>query len=133
VEWQGSLNVEAAHHLPVWQAVRLIRKKCKGHAAQRPYVKLHPLAYITGSGPRGSIGSPPERGAEAYTVWSRGDPGAVHVVGSGAVYHATRDSLMGTVPSYYSKGYPCFRIQTVAPEPTSGEDTSLLVGPKPGW
>jgi hypothetical protein len=24
-----------------------------------------------GSGPRGSIGSPPERGAEAYTAWSR--------------------------------------------------------------
>jgi hypothetical protein len=38
--------------------------------AQRPYVRLRPLAYITGSRPRGSIGSPPERGAEAYTVWS---------------------------------------------------------------
>jgi hypothetical protein len=51
--------------------VRLIRNKCRGRAAQRPYVRLRPLAYITGSGPRGSIGSPPERGAEAYTVWSR--------------------------------------------------------------
>jgi hypothetical protein len=39
--------------------------------AQRPYVRLRPLAYIMGSGPHGSIGSPPERGAEAYTVWSR--------------------------------------------------------------
>jgi hypothetical protein len=38
--------------------------------AQRPYVRLHPLAYVTGSGPRGSIGSPPEREAEEYTVWS---------------------------------------------------------------
>jgi hypothetical protein len=28
------------------------------------------LAYVTGSGPRGSIGSPPEQGAEAYTAWS---------------------------------------------------------------
>jgi hypothetical protein len=37
---------------------------------QRPYVRLHPLAYVTGSTPRGSIGSPPERGAKAYTVWS---------------------------------------------------------------
>jgi hypothetical protein len=66
-------------------------------------------------------------------LWPRGDPGAVHVVGSGAVYHATRDSHMGTVPSHCSKGYPCFRVPTVAPGPTSGEDTSLQVGPKPGW
>jgi hypothetical protein len=55
------------------------------------------------------------------------------VVGSGAVYHATRDSHAGTVPSYCSKGYPCFRVPTVAPEPTSGEDTSLQVGPKLDW
>jgi hypothetical protein len=38
--------------------------------AQRPYVRLRPLAYVTGSRPRGSIGSPPERGAEAYAIWS---------------------------------------------------------------
>jgi hypothetical protein len=38
---------------------------------------LRPLAYVTGSRPRGSIGSPPERGAEAYTVWSG------HVLASG--------------------------------------------------
>jgi hypothetical protein len=55
------------------------------------------------------------------------------VVGSGAVYHATRDSRAGTVPSYCSKGYPCFRVPTVAPGPTSGEDTSLQVGPKLDW
>jgi hypothetical protein len=41
------------------------------HAAQRPYVRLRPLAYVTGSWPRGSIGSPPERGAKAYAIWSR--------------------------------------------------------------
>jgi hypothetical protein len=52
------------------QAARLIRNKCRGRAAQRPYVRLRPLAYVTGSRPRGSIGSPPERGAEANTVWS---------------------------------------------------------------
>jgi hypothetical protein len=55
------------------------------------------------------------------------------VVGSGAVHHATRDSRAGTVSSYCSKGYPCFRVPTVAPKPTSGEDTSLQVGPKLGW
>jgi hypothetical protein len=38
--------------------------------AQRPYVRLGPLAYVTGSRPCGSIGSPPEWEAEAYTVWS---------------------------------------------------------------
>jgi hypothetical protein len=52
------------------QAARLIRNKCSGHVAQRPYVRLRPLAYVTGSRPRGSIGTPPERGAETYTVWS---------------------------------------------------------------
>jgi hypothetical protein len=55
------------------------------------------------------------------------------VVGSGAVLHATRDSRASTVPSHCSKEYPCFRVPTVAPEPTSGEDTSLQVGPKLGW
>jgi hypothetical protein len=52
------------------------------------------------------------------------------VVGSGVVYHASRDRHMGTVPSYYSIGYPCYRVPTVAPGPTSGEVTSLQVGPK---
>jgi hypothetical protein len=55
------------------------------------------------------------------------------VVGSGAVYHATRDSRVGIAFSYYSKGYPCFRVPTVALGPTSGEDTSLQVGPKLDW
>jgi hypothetical protein len=50
--------------------VRLIRNKCRGRAAQRPYVRLRPLAYVTGSRPRGSIRSPPGRGAEAHAVWS---------------------------------------------------------------
>jgi hypothetical protein len=52
------------------QAARLIRNKCRGRAAQKPYVRLRPLAYVTGSRPCGSIGSPPERGAKAYAVWS---------------------------------------------------------------
>jgi hypothetical protein len=37
---------------------------------QRPYVRLRPLAYVTGSWPRGSNRSPPEWGAEVYAVWS---------------------------------------------------------------
>jgi hypothetical protein len=51
------------------QAARLICNKCRGRVTQRPYVRLRPLAYVTGSGPRGSIGSLPERGSKAYTVW----------------------------------------------------------------
>jgi hypothetical protein len=43
-------------------------------ATRRPYVRLHPLAYVTGRGPRGSIGSPPGRGAEAYMMGSRHVP-----------------------------------------------------------
>jgi hypothetical protein len=54
----------------IGQAARLIRNKCRGRATQRPYVRPHPLAYVTCTMPRGSIGAPPERGAEAYTVRS---------------------------------------------------------------
>jgi hypothetical protein len=39
-------------------------------AAQRPYVRLRPPAHVTGSEPRGSIGSSPEQGAKVYWVWS---------------------------------------------------------------
>jgi hypothetical protein len=44
------------------QVARLILKKCRGRVAQRP--------YDTCSGPRGSIGLPPRRGAEVYTIRS---------------------------------------------------------------
>jgi hypothetical protein len=46
------------------------------------------------------------------------------------LYHATNDSRVGTASLYCSKGYPSFRVPTVAPGPTSGEDASLQVGPK---
>jgi hypothetical protein len=45
-------------------------------------------------------------------------------------YHATKDSRVGTMSLYSSKGYPSFRVPIVAPGPTSGEDASLQVGPK---
>jgi hypothetical protein len=41
-----------------------------------------------------------------------------------------RDSCVGTASLYSSKGYPSFKVPTVAPGPTSGEDASLQVGPK---
>jgi hypothetical protein len=57
------------------QAARPLRNKCRDRAAQRPYVRLRPLAYITGNKPCGSIGSPPERGAQAHRI----KPGHVSV------------------------------------------------------
>jgi hypothetical protein len=45
-------------------------------------------------------------------------------------YHSTKDSRMGTASSYSSKGYPSFRVPTVALGPTLVEDASLQVGPK---
>jgi hypothetical protein len=50
------------------QATRPLRIKCRDRAAQRPYVRLHPLAYVTGNKPRVSTGSPPERGARAHRI-----------------------------------------------------------------
>jgi hypothetical protein len=37
---------------------------------------------------------------------------------------------VGTASSYSSKGYPSFRVPTVSPGLTSGEDASLQVGRK---
>jgi hypothetical protein len=63
-------------------AARLIRNKCRGRVTWRPCIRLRPLAYVTRSRPRGSIGSLPRRGAEAYAdksapdwVWTRVDTG----------------------------------------------------------
>jgi hypothetical protein len=41
-----------------------------------PYVRLRPLAYVTGKEPRGSIGTPPEREAQAHRI----RPGHVSVL-----------------------------------------------------
>jgi hypothetical protein len=57
------------------QAARPLRNKCRDRAAQRPYVRLRPLAYVTGNKPRGSIRSLPERGAQAHRI----KPGHVSV------------------------------------------------------
>jgi hypothetical protein len=38
----------------------------KARIAQRHHARFRPLAYATRSMPRGSIGSPPERGAGVY-------------------------------------------------------------------
>jgi hypothetical protein len=43
------------------------------------------------------------------------------VVGSGAVYRASRDRRVGTAPSYYSKGYPYSRVPTPVVVPKVGD------------
>jgi hypothetical protein len=50
------------------QAARPLHNKCRDLTAQRPYVRLRPLAYVMGNKPCGSIGSPPERGAQAHRI-----------------------------------------------------------------
>ena len=58
------------------QMTRPLHNKCRDHAAQRPYVRLRPLAYVTGNKPCGSIASPPERGAQVHRI----KPGHVSVL-----------------------------------------------------
>jgi hypothetical protein len=57
------------------QVARSSRNKFRDRAAQRPYFRLRPLAHVTGNKPHGSIGSPPERGAQAHRI----KPGHVSV------------------------------------------------------
>jgi hypothetical protein len=51
-------------------------------------------------------------------------------VGSGAALRVTWRCRTGAASSYCRRGYPCFKVPTVAPEPTSGEGASLQMGPK---
>jgi hypothetical protein len=53
-------------------------------------------------------------GSIVFFLRPRGDPGADHVVGSGTVRHATKDSRMDSALSYCSNGYPYFRVLTVS-------------------
>jgi hypothetical protein len=62
----------------------------------------------------------------------RGALRPAHVAGPGATLRVTWRYRMGTVSSYCRRGYPLFRVPTVAPRPASGEDTSLQVGPESG-
>jgi hypothetical protein len=63
----------------------------------------------------------------------RGALRPAHVVGSGAALRVTRRCRTGAAPSYCRRGYPLFRVPTVAPEPASEEDVSLQVGPESDW
>jgi hypothetical protein len=70
---------------------------------------------------------------QCQILWTRGGTGPAHVVGSSIVagqssrprlgrvvvwshiqvfYHASKDSRVGTVPLYGSKGYPYSRVPT---------------------
>jgi hypothetical protein len=66
-----------------------------------------------------------------YLSSPRGALRPAHVVGSGAALYVTWRCRMGATSSYCRRGYPYFKVPTVAPGPTSGEGASLQVGPKP--
>jgi hypothetical protein len=101
------------------QAARLIRNKCRGRATQRPYVRLCPLAYVTSSRPRGSIGSPPGRGAEAYADRSALD-WVLTRVGNGSRCGQSRPLTGGRGSGPYPSGPACTRG---GPGPTLGVRT----------
>jgi hypothetical protein len=90
------------------------------------------LGYITFSG-HVAAPDPPMWWGQAllWTQSSRPRLGRVLVLSNvQLLYHATTDSHVGIASSYSIKGYPSFRVPTVAPGPTLGEDASLQVGPK---
>jgi hypothetical protein len=62
---------------------------------------------------------------EFYLPFPRGAPNPTHVVGSGAASRATGG--VAPVRRLYTveRGYPYFKVLTVAPGPTSGEGASL--------
>jgi hypothetical protein len=74
------------------QAARPFRNKCRDRAAQRPCVRLRPLAYVTSNKPRDSIGSPPERGVQVQDkARARASTGPLLRLG----YPLSRDLVMG--------------------------------------
>jgi hypothetical protein len=90
------------------------------------------LEYITFSG-HVAAPEPPMWWGQALVVAQSSHPRLGRVMAwphTQLLYHATKASRVGTASSYCSKGYPSFRVPTVAPGPTSGEDASLQVGPK---
>jgi hypothetical protein len=85
----------------------------------------------TGSGAFHAVGPDPLRvsGARPFP-WPHGDPRAADVAWWRTALHAASDFSAGSAPSPCNKGYPCFKVPTVAPGPTSRESASLHVGPK---
>jgi hypothetical protein len=63
-----------------------------------------------------------------YLSLPRGALRPTHVVRSGAILRVDQKCCAGAASSYCRRGYPRFRVPTVAPGPTSGEDASLQVG-----
>jgi hypothetical protein len=105
------------------QAARPLRNKCRDRAAQRPYVRLHTLAYITGNKPHGSIGSPPERGAKAHSI----KPGHVSVLDPclgqgiprlGTSLWVARTPLRGVWTSPNGSGLLAWELWTILGDPS---------------
>jgi hypothetical protein len=93
------------------QSARPLRNKCRDRAAQRPYVRLRTLAYITGNKPHSSIGSPPERSASVQDkAWTRVSTGPLLrpgyplfwdlVMGGPVLTRRDPDPIQGTQHAY---------------------------------
>jgi hypothetical protein len=88
------------------------------------------LEYITFSGHVAAL-DPPMWLGQALLLAQSSRPRLGRVMAwSHIQLHATKDSRVGTASLYSSKGYPSFRVPTVAPGPISGKDAILQVGPK---
>jgi hypothetical protein len=98
-----------------------------------------PSLYIQASGTSAWGSGPAGDAPECAALWTRGGTGPAQVVGSVLLlaqssrrtlgramawsyvhpfYHTTTDSRVGTVLLYSNRGYPCFRVPTVALGPT---------------
>ena len=103
-----------------------------GVYADRSGLTVDALEYITFSG-HVAAPDPPTWWGQVLLLAQSSRPRLGRVMAWSHIqlfYHATKDSRVGTASLYSSKGYPSFRVPTVAPGPTSGEDASLQVGPK---
>jgi hypothetical protein len=65
MDWACCLSVE-------WTAHALSVMNAKARVAQRRHARFHPLANTVRSMPRGSIGSPSERGGGVYVITRSG-------------------------------------------------------------
>jgi hypothetical protein len=90
--------------------------------AQRPYVRLRPLAYVTGNKPRGNIRSPPERGAQAHRIKPRHASVPDPCIGQGIPYPGTllrvaRTLLGGIRTSPKGSSLPAWEPWTILGDP----------------
>jgi hypothetical protein len=90
---QGAFNVERACRLSAWRHVPSTIN-VEVEQLHGPYVRLGPLAHVTGLKPSGSSGAPP--GQEVpLERWTRVDTGPLFVLGSPRSRSPARHAFLG--------------------------------------